>query len=367
MDTTLIDRPQQASQQTGVVDCDIHPAFSTPTELLNYLPERWKNHVRDYATRTGNPFLGAMTYPRISPGNGMRRDAWPPSGGPPASDLDFLRQQLLEECNIEIGILQPLAAGSVALNQELGAALCTAINDWQIDKWAGPEPRLRASICVPQEDVKEALAEIDRRVSDRRFVQIAMPPRTLEPAGRRRYWPIYEAAQHHDLPIGLHTSAFGWRPNTPSGWSSFYIEEHFAASNSLQTVMSSMIMEGVFEEFPRLKIVLVEGGFSWVPSLGWRMDREWKRMRGEVPHVKRLPSEYMRENFWYTTQPIEEPENNRHLYDILRWIGIDRLMFSTDYPHWDFDDPRYVFKVPLSPAEKAAVFRENAVSLFKLE
>jgi predicted TIM-barrel fold metal-dependent hydrolase len=366
MEAPVIDRPQQADEQLGVVDCDIHPAFSSPTELLNYLPERWKNHVKDFAARSGNPLLGTLPYPRISPGNGMRRDSWPPGGGPPASDLDFLRKQLLEECNIEFGILQPLAAGSMALNQELGAALCTAINDWQVDKWAEPEPRLRASICIPQEDVKASLAEIESRVGDTRFVQIAVPPRMLEPAGRKRYWPIYEAAQHHDLPIGLHTGAFGYRPNTPAGWSSFYIEEHFAASNSLQTVMASMIMEGVFEAFPKLKIVLVEGGFSWVPSLGWRMDREWKRMRDEVPHVKRLPSEYMRENFWYTTQPIEEPENNRHLYDILRWIGPDRLMFSTDYPHWDFDDPRYAFKVPLEPAEKSAIFRDNAISLFRL-
>ncbi|UIK07113.1 amidohydrolase family protein [Neorhizobium galegae] len=367
METPVLERSSEKSQIQGVVDCDVHPAFSKPDQLLDYLPERWKTHVRDFAVRTANPLLGTLPYPRMTPGNGMRRDSWPPNGGPPASDLAFLQQQLLEECNIDYGILQPLAAGSMAFNQELGAALCAALNDWQIDKFAGPEPRLKASICISQEDAKESVAEIDRRVTDRRFVQIAMPPRTLEPCGRRRYWPIYEAAEHYGLPIGLHTSAFGYRPNTPSGWSSFYLEEHYAASNSLQTVLSSMILEGVFEQFPKLKIVLVEGGFSWLPSLVWRLDREWKRMRDEVPHVKRKPSEYVRENFWYTTQPIEEPENNRHLLDILRWIGTDRLMFSTDYPHWDFDDPRFAFKVPLTPAERSAIFRDNAVELFGLK
>jgi len=364
---TVLERSEKTEQKFGVVDCDVHPGFSSPTEILNYLPEQWKAHVRDYAMRTPNPFLGAMIYPRMTPGNGMRRDSWPPNGGPPASDLDFLRKQLLEECGIDYGILQPLAAGSTALNQNLGAAMCAAINDWQIDKFAGPEPRLKASICIPQDDPKEAVAEIDRRVTDRRFVQIAMPPRMMEPAGRKRYWPIYEAAEHYGLPIGLHTGAFGYRPNTSSGWTSFYLEEHFAASNSLQTVMSSLILEGVFEQFPKLKIVLVEGGFSWLPSLVWRMDREWKRMRSEVPQCKRLPSEYVKESFWYTTQPIEEPENNRHLLDILRWIGTDKLMFSTDYPHWDFDDPRYAFKVPLTPAERQAIFRDNAVELFGLK
>lgn len=98
----------------------------------------------------------------------------------------------------------------------------------------------------------------------------------------------------------------------------------------------------------------------------WRMDREWERMRDEVPHVKKRPSDYVRSNVWLTTQPIEEPENNRHLYDVLSWIGHDRLMFSTDYPHWDFDHPEFAFKVPLEPAEKEAILRGNAMSLYRL-
>jgi predicted TIM-barrel fold metal-dependent hydrolase len=98
----------------------------------------------------------------------------------------------------------------------------------------------------------------------------------------------------------------------------------------------------------------------------WRLDKQWERMRSEVPHVKRPPSEYISENVWFTTQPIEEPENNRHLLDTLRWVGTDRLMFSTDYPHWDFDDPRYAFKVPLSPTERAQIFRDNAKRVYRL-
>jgi predicted TIM-barrel fold metal-dependent hydrolase len=128
-----------------------------------------------------------------------------------------------------------------------------------------------------------------------------------------------------------------------------------------------MIFEGVFERFPDFRLVLVEGGFAWLPPLMWRMDREWERMRDEVPHVKRKPSDYIRSNVWLTTQPIEEPENNRDLYDVLSWIGHDRLMFSTDYPHWDFDHPEFAFKVPLEAAQKDAILRGNAVSLYRLQ
>src|SRR5690348_18318223 len=51
------------------------------------------------------------------------------------------------------------------------------------------------------------------------------------------------------------------------------------------------------------------------------MDRQFAKLRKEVPHVKRLPSEYMRTNVWFTTQPVEEPEPRQHLADVIEWLG----------------------------------------------
>jgi predicted TIM-barrel fold metal-dependent hydrolase len=96
------------------------------------------------------------------------------------------------------------------------------------------------------------------------------------------------------------------------------------------------------------------------------MDKHWARLRAETPHLKRPPSEYVREHVWFTTQPIEEPEIPEHLLDIIGWIGWDRLMFSTDYPHWDFDDPRQAFKARLTEPQKAMVFRDNAKAFYGL-
>jgi hypothetical protein len=86
------------------------------------------------------------------------------------------------------------------------------------------------------------------------------------------------------------------------------------------------------------------------------MDKHWERLRVETPHVKRPPSEYVREHVWFTTQPIEEPDNPQHLAEVIDWLGWDRLMFSTDYPHWDFDDPQHTFKFAMTEAQKAKVF-----------
>jgi predicted TIM-barrel fold metal-dependent hydrolase len=144
------------------------------------------------------------------------------------------------------------------------------------------------------------------------------------------------------------------------------MQEHYSFESGMQGVMASLIFEGVFERFPKLRVCLIEGGFTWAPAFGWRMDKHWARMRTEVPHVKRPPSEYLREHFWFASQPIAEPENAAHLTDVIDWLGWDRLVFSTDYPHWDFDDPRYTFKINLTESQRARIFRENAKALYRL-
>jgi predicted TIM-barrel fold metal-dependent hydrolase len=367
MSVTAPQRAKRPSARLSCIDCDIHPAMKSPTELHEFLPARWQAHLAEYGARQANPFTaGTIPYTRMMLGNGRRLDSWPPGGGTPGSDLDFMRTQHLDANGVEYGLLHPLPIGTGTLNPDLGAAICAATNLWQEARWTGPEKRLKGAITVAQENPEAAVAEIARWAGHPDFVQISFSPRTALPLGNRKYWPIFAAAVVHDLPLSLHNAATGQHAISGAGWPSFYIEDHYALANNQQALLASMILEGVFEQFPSLRVVLVEGGFGWVPSLGWRLDRNWARMRSEVPHVKRPPSEYMRENFWYTTQPMEEPERPEHLLDTIRWIGADRLLFSTDYPHWDFDDPQYAFKVRLEPEAQRAIMRENARALFRL-
>ena len=197
-------------------------------------------------------------------------------------------------------------------------------------------------------------------------MQINVSPRANEPLGRHRYWPIYARAEELGLPLGIHVGGYGGHAPTGGGWPSFYTEEHQSNAHSVAATLTSLVTEGVPERFPNLKIVFIEGGFGWIPATTWRMDQHFERFRSEVPHLKRKPSEYVREHFWFTTQPIDEPDNARHLRSVIEWIGVDRLLFSSDYPHWDFDDPRFAFKAPLSEAERAKIFNANARALYKL-
>lgn len=347
----------------GLFDCDIHPR---PLSLEEYRPwlstEMW-HRVQTYGIRARHGFAKGYPFPKAAP-FASRRDAWPP-GKLPGTDLDFMRQQHLDYHGIDIGVLNPLQpSGQGDQNDALSAAMTYAVNEWQLERWLKDEPRLRASVVVPYEDGEASAREIRRRAGDPRFVQVLLLSRTAEPLGRKRYWPIYEAACEAGLPVAFHAFGYSGWAMTNGGWPSFYIEEVSEHATSCQAQVTSLIVEGVFERFPTLKILMIECGFAWIPSLGWRLDKHWRKLKDEVPHLKRAPSEYLREHFYVSTQPIDEPEQPEHLLDVMSWIGWDRILYASDYPHWDFDDPRTAFPSFIPADRRRDIFGANARALY---
>jgi uncharacterized protein len=357
----------KADQKLMLVDCDIHP-IQKPGAVAQYLSAQWRDHMATYGAHIRQGLQERIQWPRMM-ASGQRADAYPPDGGPPGSSYEMLRDQHLDPHGIEHGMLIALSKGGMEeRNQDYAAALMHACNQWQKEHWVDRDPRLHAGIVVNGDDVAAAVKEIELRAQDKAFVQIILSPRTNEPLGRRRFWPIFAIAQETGLPLGLHPAAHsGGAPSTGAGWPTYYMQEHYTFSTASEAVATSLVMEGVFEEFPRLKIAMIESGLSWAPILGWRMDRIWERMRSEVPRLKRPPSEYLRQYFWFATQPIEEPENPQHLLDVFDWLGWDRLIYSSDYPHWDYDDPRFVLRVKISDEQRLKLFRSNALALYNLD
>lgn len=361
-------RQTTAAQKLMIVDCDIHPIQHSQKDLYPWLSKRWIEHYETFGPHVRVGVNGSQVYPRMSYA-GQRADAYPSNGGPPGCDLELMQRQHLDPVGVEWGMLVSLSKGGMEeRNQDFAQALAHAVNDWQIEMWVRKDARLKAGIVVPQEDAEFAAREIRARAAENTdYRQIIISPRSIEPLGRRRYWPIYEAAQEVGLPIGLHPAAFsGGSPSTGGGWPTYYMQEHYGFATGVAGNLVSMIFEGVFERFPKLRVALIETGFTWIPAMGWRMDKQWARSRKEVPHVKRPPSEYIREHFWFATQPIEEPDNVQHLVDIIDWIGWDRMLFSTDYPHWDYDDPRHCIRFQMTDARRNMLFRDNAKALYGL-
>ena len=348
----------------AIADGDIHPRPKSARSLDPYLSQRWREHMSIYGMTPRHGYQAGPLYPKGNP-DASRRDAYTPDGGRPGSDLQFMREQLLDRYNVELGILNAITpAPGNAQNRQLSIALSTAMNEWQAAEWTAHEPRLKASIVVPYEDGAASAEEIDRWAGQDDFVQILLMSRTAEPLGQRRYWPIYEAACRNDIAIGVHAFGYGGYPITGGGWPSYYIEEMSGHSQCCQALLASMVLEGVFEHFPTLRLVLIEAGFAWMPSLAWRLDKHAQKFKGELPHLKLTPSEYIKRNVWITTQPMEEPNRRRHLGDTIDWIGWDRLIFATDYPHWDFDDPEHALPIRIDDEKRAMFFRENARKVY---
>jgi uncharacterized protein len=363
-DVPRLDRTKAAS--VGIIDCDVHPTVRKAEDLKPYLSRRWWEHYQAYGLRPKHGVVGAEAYPKAQP-RAARRDAWAPNGDPPGSNLAFMREQYLDACTVERAILSPLnptAQGDQSVGFSI--AMASAVNEWQRDAFTRPEPRFKASIVVPYEDAAASVAEIERCAGDGDFAQVLILARTAEPLGSRRYWPILAAAAAHGLPVAAHVFGYGGHPVSGAGWPSYYIEEMTGHSAACQATVASLVLEGAFARFPELKVVIIEGGFGWLPPLTWRLDNHWARARGEVPEVTRPPSTYLKEQLWITTQPMEEPADPAHVLETMAWIGFDRLLFATDYPHWDFDDPVRALPRGLSPEQRRQVQAENARRLYRL-
>ncbi len=349
----------------GIIDVDIHPKASEQ-DLRPFLSQRWWDHLRAYGARTRQGFAKGFPYPKSQP-LASRRDSWPPDGGLPASNLDFMRQQHLDLYGVEYAIMNPLSpTGQGDQNDEFSAAMAFAANEFQLAGWNARDLRLIASVVVPYEDGEASRIEIMRRAGDRRFAHVLLRSRTCELMGKKRYWPIYQAAAEVGLPVGVHVFGTSGRPASNSGWPSFYIEDMTEHAACCQAQVTSLIMEGVFDRYPALRIVMIEAGFAWLPALGWRLDKLWQRLRDEVPHVRRPPSEYIREHIFVSTQPMEETEQPQHLVDLMGWLGFDRFMFASDYPHWDFDDPRTALPPSLDEGRRKQILSGNARALYRL-
>ena len=345
-----------------MIDCDIHNEVPSLQTLVAYLPDFWQDYIAESA------FVGpdANDYP-AGAAITARPDAKPTTGGPAGADIGLLRQQLLDALDIEVGILNCAYRVSSVHHPDLAAALATAVNQWQVEQWLDAEPRLRASIVVASQLPDIAVAEIERWGEHPGFVQVILPVRSHTPYGSRLWDPIYAAATKHDLVVGIHYGGAPGHPSTPSGWPSTYIEEYAGMAQVFQSQVISLITEGAFDRFPTLRVALIEGGFTWMPSLMWRIDKEWKGLRHNIPWVRRPPSDYMREHIRLTTAPLDAPPTQDELAQIIEQMDSDKmLMFGSDYPHWHADEPTAILHSGLGESTVRKICIENAREFYRL-
>lgn len=343
-----------------VIDTDVHNHLG---DLTAYLPRVWHDRWR----RVG---IGAGSVHEGNPRGVSRRDAGTPDGGPPGSDPAFLVSDHLDRLGIDYAILTGPAGVPLGPDPDYGNALASAYNDCLLAEWLPATPRFKGSVIVNSDDPEAAAAEIRRVGSHPDMVQVVMASVSRAPYGQRRYHPVYDAAAELGLPVAIHPGAEGagtaWPP-TPVGYPTRYLEWHNALPLTFMAQVNSLVCEGVFERFPTLAFVGMEGGLAWLPHLMWRMDKNYKALRDTTPWLKRLPSEYVVDHVRLTTQPIEEPRERDELVQVLAMMSAERtVMFSSDYPHWDNDVPHRLLR-RLDPAVRARILGGTAAELYGLD
>ncbi len=377
-DVTLEKSTEGTKIGLGPIDCDVHHGHIDGVwDLKPYIDKYWQARIGIIDPK-GSGTGGSQGYqmPGISwlrmpgfPGQAqLRQDCVPPNGNKPGSDPAFMIEDLLDRYDLAAAILLGGDIRSIGgiPDTDLAAALAAAHNDWTAELWLKADPRFRGSITVAPRDTALAVKEIERWASHPGMIQILLC-NDDGLMGKRVKWPIYEAAEHYGLPIAVHGGGEGAginSPMTPLDAPTHFFEFHAGASQHVQARVISMVSEGVFEKFPKLQVVFVEAGFAWLPHVMWRMDKDWRSLRDEVPWIKRLPSEYVLENIRVTSQPMYEPPVSKHLDYMLEMMHADEmLLFATDYPHWDGDDPKLAMN-KIAQATRDRILRGNAVDFY---
>jgi predicted TIM-barrel fold metal-dependent hydrolase len=345
-----------------MIDCDVHNVVGPITTLEPYLDDHWREVI---ATSQFRGPTDQSHAPNLA--TSMQRDLDPVDGFAPGRTLASVRRQLLDPLAVEAAILSCDYGIESIRNPDAAAALAAAVNDWQIAEWLEPEPRLRAAIVVPSPQPVPAAAEIARVAGHPGFVSVYLPVRSPAPYGHRMWWPLLAAAAEHDLVVEIHFGGSPGLPPTASGWPSSWLEEYVDMASAFQSQLTSMVAEGVFDRFPRLRVALIESGFAWLPAFLWRFDKGWRGLRREIPWTKRPPSDYIHDHVRVSLQPVDGPPQADDMLKVINQMGLqDMLMFSSDYPHRHSEERLAAVPAGLTDPTVARILADNAREHYRL-
>jgi predicted TIM-barrel fold metal-dependent hydrolase len=356
------------AKRPPIVDADVHPLTRNGVrDVLPGLSKGWQRRLDLYATygigRRPSPIAGPQ-----NTGHNYAKDAYPPEGRP-GSDPEFMVGHLLDGHNVGAAILLPpelLGVGRLTMVED-SIQLGRAYNDYFVSEWLPVDPRFQLAIGVQPHNAEAAAEEI-RRLADTPGVVGVILPLTDRLLGHPCYFPIYAAASEAGLPVIVHPGqgegefqgapTFGGAPT--GGFALWHTSFVTVGINNLL----SLVLEGTFQRFPDLTVVLAEFGATWLAPIMWRMDDKWRSLRVDMPWLKEPPSDVVRKHVRLTTQPLEDLPKPGYLAQIFEMLYADEvLMFSSDYPHWDNEFPELTL-AGLSEPLLDRILRENALATY---
>lgn len=280
-------------------------------------------------------------------------------------DLGNGRIANMDATGIDLQVISITSPGVQVLEAALATALAQQAND-RLSQAVKKHPQRFVGLATiaPQSPI-DAAQEIERAMQQLGLKGILINSHTQgEYLDDQKYWPIFESAEANDAPIYLH-------PRTPSptmiapfldhglyfaGWG-FTIE---TATHALR-----LMMNGVFDHFPKLKIILGHMG-EGLPYWLQRLDNRYllQVKIGAVPPMPKLPSDYFKDHFVITTSGVTSHPALQHALAVL---GADRILFAADYPYESVEEAvAFMDSAPISNEDKHKIYQSNAEKLFKL-
>jgi predicted TIM-barrel fold metal-dependent hydrolase len=279
-----------------------------------------------------------------------------------------LTRRWMDSMGIDMALLFPTQMLTLSTHPvlEVQTQLARAYNRWLVECIIPKEPRIRTLLYLPLYD-PEACYQMVLEFGDKPGVSGFLVTATHNIAVHdNALMKTYAALEERNLPISFHGS-FNWSDQAVKSTNRF-ISVHalgFVWYNLVH--MTNWIVNGLPERFPKLKVIWMESGLAWIPFIMQRLDNEYMMRSNECPALKQRPSDYMRQ-MYYSTQPMEIQDMGA-LQTTFRMINAEtQLMYSSDYPHWDFDLPSTIYDLPfLSEQAKKNILGETAAKVFNLE
>lgn len=250
---------------------------------------------------------------------------------------------------------------------EMEVWLCRAYNRWMVDNLLSADGRIKTLAVLPYNTPVEAEREVQEMAGQKGVIGFCVPSTRHAPVHHNKYMRLYRMIEETGMPLSFHA---GYHWDDPSLKSiNRFLGMHalgFAWPNIVHC--TNWVLNGMPVRFPKLKMIWIESGLAWVPFLMQRLDDQYLMRPSEAPHLKALPSDYMREHCWYTTQPMEttHPKALECTLDIIN--AETQLLYASDWPHFDFDLPSEITDLPfLSEQAKRNILGLNAAKIFNLD
>lgn len=270
----------------------------------------------------------------------------------------------MDSVGIDFSVLSLTSPGVQVFDADRATHLAAESNDLLAAEVANHPDRLAGLVAVAPQDPAAAVREIERgRRLGMRGIIINSSTRS-EYLDLPRFWPILEAAAALDMPIYLHPREPASSMVTPYlDYGLYFATWGFSAETGLHVLR--LMMSGVLDRFPKLRIVLGhmgEGVPFWLKRIDNRHALQVKL--GAVPALPREPSAYFLDHFVVTTAGVTSMPSLRHCLDVL---GVERILFAADYPYEDDAEAvRFLDGATITAAERRAIYETNAMRVFGL-